>query len=100
MLAPGISEHHATGGFKYQLTKNSSIDFAAIYAFKNSVSGPEAAPYVAFTGSVGPFSIPVTAPPYYNPATKVTAYLSGLELSVSYSYKFDPGDHSLIPTHF
>ena len=36
VLAPAITEHHVTGGFKYELTKNSSIDFAAVYAFKNS----------------------------------------------------------------
>jgi len=34
-------------------------------------------------------TIPVTVPPAYNPYTKITAWVSGLELSLSWSYKFD-----------
>ena len=100
VLAPAITEHHVTGGFKYELTKNSSIDFAAVYAFKNSISGPENVPYVAFAYSTpfGPYS--VTQLPHYGAGTNVTASLSGLEFSVSYTYKFDTGDNSWIPTHF
>ena len=44
VLAPAITAHHATGGFKYELTKNSSIDFGAVYAFKNTLSGQENVP--------------------------------------------------------
>jgi len=105
VLAPAITAHHATGGFKYELTKNSSIDFAAVYAFKNSVSGQENVPYVAFAYALPspPYpvsSVPVVVPPHYGPGTKVTATLSGLELSLSYTYKFDAGDNSWIPSHF
>ncbi len=105
VLAPAITAHHATGGFKYELTKNSSIDFAAVYAFKNSVSGQENVPYVAFAYALPspPYpvsSFPVVVPPHYGPGTNVTATLSGLELSLSYTYKFDAGDNSWIPTHF
>jgi hypothetical protein len=39
-------------------------------------------------------------PPHYGAGTNVTASLSGLELSLSYTYKFDPGDDSWIPNHF
>ncbi len=100
VLAPAISEHHVSGGFKYELTKNSSIDFATVYAFKNTVSGQEAVPYVSFAYSTpfGPF--PVVLPPHYGAGTNVTASLSGLEFSVSYTYKFDAGDNSWIPSHF
>jgi long-chain fatty acid transport protein len=104
VLAPAISEHHAAGGFKYQLTKNSSVDFAAVYAFKNTLSGQEAVPYVAFAygipAALGGGSIPVVVPPHYAAGTNVTASLSGLELSLSYTYKFDTGDNSWIPSHF
>ncbi len=100
VLAPAISEHHIAGGFKYDLTKNSSIDFATVYAFKHSVSGPEAVPYVSFAYSTPFGAIPVAIPPHYGPGTNITASLSGLEFSLSYTYKFDTGDHSLIPTHF
>jgi len=100
VLAPAISAHHVAGGFKYELTKNSSIDFATVYAFKNSVSGPEAAPYAAFAYATPGGAFPVVVPPHYTPGTKVTASLSGLEFSISYTYKFDAGDNSWIPTHF
>ncbi len=100
VLAPAITAHHVTGGFKYELTKNSSIDFATVYAFKNSVSGPEAVPYTAFSYALPTGNFPVVVPPHYGPGTNVTASLSGLEFSVSYTYKFDAGDRSWIPTHF
>jgi len=42
ILAPGVIEEHFTFGFTRQLDANSSIDFAAMYAPSNSVSGPNA----------------------------------------------------------
>jgi len=97
--------HHAAGGFKYELTRNSSVDFAAVYAFKNTLSGQENVPYVAFAYALPspPYpisSFPVVVQPHYGAGTNVTASLSGLELSLSYTYKFDPGDDSWIPNHF
>jgi long-chain fatty acid transport protein len=105
VLAPALTVHHAAGGFKYELTKNSSIDFGAVYAFKNTLSGQENVPYVAFSYALPspPYpvsSFPVVVPPHYGAGTNVTASLSGLELSLSYTYKFDPGDDSWIPNHF
>ncbi len=97
VLAPAISEHHIAGGFKFDITKNSSIDFAAVYGFKSSVTGPEAVPYIAFAYAGGPTFV---VPPHYAPGTSVTASLSGLEFSLSYTYKFDLGDNAWIPTHF
>ena len=91
VLAPAISKNHVSGGFKYEIDKNQSIDFATVYAFKNTVSGPEHQFYSSFTYTLpfGAGTVPVTVPPVYNPYTKITAWLSGLELSLSYSYKFD-----------
>jgi long-chain fatty acid transport protein len=105
VLAPALTVHHAAGGFKYELTKNSSIDFGAVYAFKNTLSGQENVPYVAFPYALPspPYpvsSFPVVVQPHYGAGTNVTASLSGLELSLSYTYKFDPGDDSWIPNHF
>lgn len=97
VLSPATPNHHITGGFKYQITKNSSIDVGVVYAFKNSVSGPEAEPFVRFLA----FGvIPVAVPPQYRPGTTITAYAGGVEFLLGYSYKFDPGDNSWIPTHF
>jgi long-chain fatty acid transport protein len=101
VLAPAISAHHLSGGFNYQFTNNSSVDFAAVYAFKNSLTGPEALPYVQFAY---PFPPPggtvVRVLPQYNPNATVTTWLRGLEFTVAYNYKFDAGDHSWIPSHF
>ncbi|WP_159730595.1 OmpP1/FadL family transporter [Methylosinus sp. Ce-a6] len=88
LLAPIINAHHISGGVSYAVTKNSSVDLAVVYAFKNSVRGPEALPQTPLT--------PLGA---YNPAANVNLWLRGLEISVGWTYKFDAGDHSLIPTH-
>jgi long-chain fatty acid transport protein len=37
----GVVQHHVTGGFKYQLAENFDVEFAAMYAPRNSVTGPE-----------------------------------------------------------
>ncbi|MFY9658384.1 MAG: outer membrane protein transport protein [Methylocystis sp.] len=105
VLAPAISKHHVSGGFKYEIDKNQSIDFATVYAFKNTVSGPEAQPFAAFSYTLfaGPYpvtSVPVGVPPAYNPYTKVTAWLSGLEFSLSWSYKFDAAAPTPIAAKF
>ena len=96
VLAPALSRNHVSGGFKYEIDKSQSIDFATVYAFKSTVSGPENQFYSSFAYTVPTFltpllgtKIPVTVPPALNPYTKITAWLSGLELSVSWTYKFD-----------
>jgi long-chain fatty acid transport protein len=96
VLAPAISKHHVSSGFNYQLTKNTSIDFAMVYAFKNSISSPENNPYVGF--STFPV-FPVNIAPRYNPNGNVTAWLRGLEISLGLTYKFDPGTTNWLPTH-
>ncbi len=42
----------------------------------------------------------MTVPPAYNPYTKITAWLSGLELSLSWTYKFDPAVPTPIAAKF
>jgi long-chain fatty acid transport protein len=88
LLSPVINAHHISGGFSYGVTKNSSIDFAAVYAFKNSVSGFEALPQTALTPLGG-----------YNPNARIDLWLRGLELTVGWTYKFDAGDTSWLPSH-
>lgn len=88
ILSPVINAHHVSGGFSYGVTKNSSIDFAAVYAFKNSVSGFEALPQSALTPLGG-----------YNTAANINIWLRGLEFTVGWTYKFDAGDHSWLPSH-
>ncbi len=88
ILSPVINAHHVSGGFSYGFTKNSTFDFAAVYAFKNTVSGYEALPQTALT----PFGA-------YNTSANVNLWLRGLEFTVGWTYKFDAGDHSWLPSH-
>lgn len=44
ILAPGVVQHHITGGGTMKITETSSVDFALVYAFSNSVTGPEVTP--------------------------------------------------------
>ncbi len=89
VLSPVVNRHHLTGGVNYLFTKNSSVDFTAVYAFKNSVTG-----YETFPQSRGyPFG-------GVNPLATVSPWLRALEFTLGYNYKFDAGDASLIPTHF
>ncbi|WP_370631328.1 OmpP1/FadL family transporter [Methylosinus sp. Sm6] len=86
VLSPVVNAHHVSGGFSYAVTKNSTIDFAAVYAFKNNVSGLEALPQSA----QNPFGA-------YNPNATINLWLRGLEFTIGWTYKFDPGDHSFLP---
>lgn len=88
-LSPIINRHHASVGFNYAVTQNSAIDFAFVYAFKNSFTGIEWLPQQP--------GLPFGAP---NPRATVTPWVQGMEFTVGYNYKWDAGDHSLIPTHF
>ena len=40
ILAPGVIEHHITGGVSYKVSENSTINVGAFYAPASSVSGP------------------------------------------------------------
>ncbi len=96
-LAPAVAAHSVTGGFGYQLTKNSSIDFAAIYDFKNSVSYFENVPFV---GRAFFPPIPLNIAPHYNTNAIITAWGRASQFTIGYNYKWDAGDDSWIPNHF
>lgn len=96
-LAPLVGAHAVTGGFGYQLTKNSSIDFAAVYDFKNSVSYFENAPFV---GRAFFPAIPLNILPHYNINAVITAWGRATQFTVGYNYKWDAGDTSWIPRQF
>jgi long-chain fatty acid transport protein len=108
VLAPAITHHNLSGGFKYEIDKNQSIDFSTVYALKNTLSGPEAQPYASFAYTLPSFfpaplggaKIPVTVPPVYNPYTKITAWLSAVEISLSWTYKFDTADNRPIAAKY
>jgi long-chain fatty acid transport protein len=69
ILAPGVVTDHISAGASYALNKkNSSLDFAAVYAPKNSV-----------TGSF----------PYDPPGSTIKIHLSEFEATLGWTYKFD-----------
>jgi len=107
VLAPAISRHHISGGFKYEMDKNQSFDFATVYAFKQTLSGQENEPFASFAYHIpavlpyfGGATVPVGVAPNYNPYSKITAYLSGIEFSLSYTYKFDAAAPAPIAAKF
>jgi long-chain fatty acid transport protein len=67
ILAPGVVVDHVSAGASYALNKNSSIDFAAVYAPQNSVSGLE--PGVS--------------------DSDIKIHLSEFEATLGWTYKFD-----------
>ena len=89
ILSPIINRHHVSGGFNYQVTRNSSLDFAVVYAFKNSFRGAEALPQARGLPFGG-----------INPVASITPWVRGVEFTLGYNYKWDAGDSSFIPTHF
>jgi long-chain fatty acid transport protein len=89
ILTPIVMRHHASIGANYAFTKNSSLDFAFVYGFKNSFTGQEWLPQSS--------AFPLGAP---NPTATVTPWVEAWEMNVGYNYKWDTGDASIIPTHF
>lgn len=72
ILAPGVITDHFTGGFSYQVTKNSTIEFAAAYMPSHSVSGIE------LTGA-GPTA-----------GSNIELSMHQYQFTLGYTYNFDP----------
>ncbi len=70
VLAPGVITNHFSAGASYTLNKNNSIDFAAVYAPENSVSG-------------------VGQNAYYGTASDIKIHLSEFQATLGWTYKFD-----------
>ena len=50
ILAPGVVTDHISGGFSWNYTHNTTIDFAVVYAPRVNVTGPELIPGVGPSG--------------------------------------------------
>lgn len=87
-LAPSVNDHHVGAGFNYAVTKNSSFDFAVLWAFKNSMSNNEMLPQT------------LASPGGPNPFARINVWAYGGAFTVGYNYKFDAGDESWFPTRF
>lgn len=76
ILAPGVVTDTFTGGFAYQATSNSTIEFAAAYVPSHSVSGPE---------RLGPpFPVPT-------PGSNIDVSMHQYQVTLGWTYKFDTG---------
>ena len=71
ILAPGVMTDHFTGGFSRKVSKNSTIEFAAMYAPKHSVSGLEV----------------VGAAP--TPGSNIELSMHQYQLTLGWTYQFD-----------
>jgi long-chain fatty acid transport protein len=71
LVAPGVTTAEISGGLSYRVSKASSVDLAAYYAPKGSVSGAEVTPY-------GP-----------TPGSTIKASLSEAQVLVGWTYRFD-----------
>ncbi len=76
ILAPGVVTNHITGGFTYDVSRNSAIDFAVVYAPRVNISGSEYLP----TAIGGPGVVP---------GSNINIHLSELQLTLGYTYHFD-----------
>lgn len=72
ILAPGVTQHHITGGASVRLNDHHSVDFAAMYAPKTRVSGIEVTPF-------GP-----------NPFRTIELEMYQFAVSVGWTYNFGP----------
>ena len=72
ILAPGVVTSHIGAGFGYAVNQNSSVDFSALFSPRVGVSGQE---YLPGFG--------------YNPMSNISIWLSELELTLGYTYRWD-----------
>lgn len=70
ILAPGVVQHHITGGFSYAWTDNIDLEFAGMYAPRTHVTGAEISPG--------------------NPAHTIDVSMQQFEATVGIKYKFGP----------
>jgi long-chain fatty acid transport protein len=68
VLAPGVVTDHISAGASYALNKNSSLDFAAVYAPENSVTGSD---------------------PRVSSGSTIKIHLSEFEATLGWTYKID-----------
>lgn len=72
ILAPGIITDHVSAGASYKLTPNAALDFAAVYALRQNINGPEVLPGF---GAV--------------PGSNINIWMSQFEVTAGLTYYFD-----------
>lgn len=77
ILAPGVVQHHFTGGFEYRLDAKWSLEAAAFYAPEKIITGPE------------------LAAPFGNPAHLIDIGMHQFEVTLGVKYKWGTPDEPL-----
>ena len=72
ILAPGVVQHHITGGFQYRLSQNMDLELAGMYALDEKVTGSELA--------IG------------NPAHQIEISMHQFEVTLGIKYRFGGGE--------
>ena len=72
ILAPGVVEHHITGGLSYQINEYHTLDIAGMFAPNTKVSGIEVTPFGA------------------NPFRTIELEMHQYALSLGWTYNFGP----------
>jgi len=77
ILAPGVVTDHITGGFAWDVSRNSTVEFAAAYVPTHSVSGPECLIFAAAA---------VCTP---TAGSNIELAMHQYQFTFGYTYKFD-----------
>jgi long-chain fatty acid transport protein len=75
ILAPGVVQHHFTGGLRYRLSPNWDIELAGFYAPRENVGGPE-------------LGIPIPLGTIGNPRHRIDIAGHGGEVTLGLTYRF------------
>ena len=75
ILAPGVVQHHITGGLQYRLSRNMDLELAGMYALDAKVTGSEL--------------------PIGNPAHQIEISMHQYEVTLGIKYRFGGGERPL-----
>ena len=73
ILAPGVIQHHITGGLQYRLSQNMDLELAGMYALDATVRGSE-------------------LPGFGNPAHQIEIGMHQYEVTIGVKYRFGGGE--------
>jgi long-chain fatty acid transport protein len=76
ILAPGVVQHHITGGLQYRLSQNLDLELAGMYALDASVTGGE-------------------LPGFGNPAHQIEISMHEYEVTLGIKYRFGGSERPL-----
>ncbi len=82
ILAPGVITDHVSAGASYKVLPNASLEFAAVYAPRQDVGGPEVTPFGATPGS------------------NINIWMSQFEITAGLTYYFDTPTNPVVVSKY